>query len=238
MVGVSSQPFRVGPAFPGQEFENARAFLLFKLSEVGLAEKDEVVSLLLREFEEGDADLAMGRVADLISGQHGQLLFRFRREKQAEGNLPGAPQPQPHRTVQLPGVVPQAVDEAGDAEVRALGRPPQHGERGAHDPADRPDSQPADQPNAPLSNRPDNSPELLPSVPVSRMLGKNAARAAPMLALAAIIASNCLAWASGQCLRSVADTWPARPRHMATANTFAATFMCISPWMKAVDANK
>lgn len=37
-------------------FENARAFLLFKLSEVGLAEKDEVVSLLLREFEEGDAD--------------------------------------------------------------------------------------------------------------------------------------------------------------------------------------
>jgi PAS domain S-box-containing protein len=37
-------------------FENARAFLMFKLSEVGLAEKDEVVSLLLREFEEGDAD--------------------------------------------------------------------------------------------------------------------------------------------------------------------------------------
>lgn len=37
-------------------FENARAYLMFKLSEVGLAEKDEVVSLLLREFEEGDAD--------------------------------------------------------------------------------------------------------------------------------------------------------------------------------------
>lgn len=37
-------------------FENARAYLMFKLSEFGLAEKDEVVSLLLREFEEGDAD--------------------------------------------------------------------------------------------------------------------------------------------------------------------------------------
>ncbi|WP_026091198.1 GGDEF and EAL domain-containing protein [Blastomonas sp. AAP53] len=37
-------------------FENARGYLMFKLSEHGLAEKDEVVSLLLREFEEGDAD--------------------------------------------------------------------------------------------------------------------------------------------------------------------------------------
>ncbi|WP_155645875.1 PAS domain-containing protein, partial [Erythrobacter donghaensis] len=37
-------------------FENARAYLMFKFSEQGLAEKDEVVSLLLREFEEGDAD--------------------------------------------------------------------------------------------------------------------------------------------------------------------------------------
>lgn len=37
-------------------FDNARAYLLFKLSEVGMAEKDEVVSLLLREFEDGDAD--------------------------------------------------------------------------------------------------------------------------------------------------------------------------------------
>ncbi|WP_373487180.1 putative bifunctional diguanylate cyclase/phosphodiesterase [Blastomonas sp.] len=37
-------------------FENARAYLLFKVSEFGLAEKEEVVSLLLREFEEGDAD--------------------------------------------------------------------------------------------------------------------------------------------------------------------------------------
>ncbi|MNL66816.1 hypothetical protein D3C87_1913400 [compost metagenome] len=37
----------------------------------------------------------------------------------------------------------------------------------------------------PLSNRPDSSPEPLPMLPVSEMLGKNAARAAPMLALAA-----------------------------------------------------
>ncbi|MEZ5710724.1 MAG: EAL domain-containing protein [Blastomonas sp.] len=36
--------------------ENARAFLMLKLNEAGLAEKNEVVSLLLREFEEGEAD--------------------------------------------------------------------------------------------------------------------------------------------------------------------------------------
>lgn len=35
---------------------NARAFLLSQISEAGLAEKEEVVSLLLREFEETDAD--------------------------------------------------------------------------------------------------------------------------------------------------------------------------------------
>jgi len=36
--------------------ENARAFLMFNVSAAGHAEKDEVVSLLLREFEEGEAD--------------------------------------------------------------------------------------------------------------------------------------------------------------------------------------
>nr|WP_245647652.1 GGDEF and EAL domain-containing protein [Novosphingobium lentum] len=36
--------------------ETARVFLSAKISEAGLAEKSEVVSLLLREFEEGEAD--------------------------------------------------------------------------------------------------------------------------------------------------------------------------------------
>jgi PAS domain-containing protein len=36
--------------------EAARAFLLGKVAEAGMAEKSEVVSLLLREFEEGEAD--------------------------------------------------------------------------------------------------------------------------------------------------------------------------------------
>ena len=36
--------------------ESARAWLLLKMNEVGLAEKNEVVSMLLREFEEGGAD--------------------------------------------------------------------------------------------------------------------------------------------------------------------------------------
>ena len=37
-------------------FETARMFLDGKLAEAGLVDKDDVVSLLLREFEEGDAD--------------------------------------------------------------------------------------------------------------------------------------------------------------------------------------
>ena len=37
-------------------FEMARTFLEGKLAEAGLVDKDDVVSLLLREFEEGDAD--------------------------------------------------------------------------------------------------------------------------------------------------------------------------------------
>eukprot|EP01037_Dinobryon_pediforme_P005587 gene5589-5645_t len=37
-------------------FETARTFLDGKLAEAGLVDKDDVVSLLLREFEEGDAD--------------------------------------------------------------------------------------------------------------------------------------------------------------------------------------
>jgi diguanylate cyclase (GGDEF)-like protein/PAS domain S-box-containing protein len=36
--------------------ENARAFLTARIAEAGMAEKNEVVSLLLREFEEGEAD--------------------------------------------------------------------------------------------------------------------------------------------------------------------------------------
>ena len=36
--------------------ENARSFLTARIAEAGVAEKNEVVSLLLREFEEGEAD--------------------------------------------------------------------------------------------------------------------------------------------------------------------------------------
>lgn len=36
--------------------ENARSFLIARIAEAGMAEKNEVVSLLLREFEEGEAD--------------------------------------------------------------------------------------------------------------------------------------------------------------------------------------
>lgn len=36
--------------------ENARSFLTARIAEAGMAEKNEVVSLLLREFEEGEAD--------------------------------------------------------------------------------------------------------------------------------------------------------------------------------------
>ncbi len=36
--------------------ENARSFLVARIAEAGMAEKNEVVSLLLREFEEGEAD--------------------------------------------------------------------------------------------------------------------------------------------------------------------------------------
>jgi diguanylate cyclase (GGDEF)-like protein/PAS domain S-box-containing protein len=36
--------------------ENARSFLSARIAEAGMAEKNEVVSLLLREFEEGEAD--------------------------------------------------------------------------------------------------------------------------------------------------------------------------------------
>lgn len=40
----------------GGSVENARTFLGGKVAEAGMAEKSEVVSLLLREFEEGEAD--------------------------------------------------------------------------------------------------------------------------------------------------------------------------------------
>ena len=68
--------------------ENARSFLTARIAEAGVAEKNEVVSLLLREFEEGEADwlwqidtsrrvrgvsprfaFALGQSADAIDGQ-------------------------------------------------------------------------------------------------------------------------------------------------------------------------
>ncbi|MFM6949789.1 MAG: putative bifunctional diguanylate cyclase/phosphodiesterase, partial [Novosphingobium sp.] len=68
--------------------ENARSFLTARIAEAGVAEKNEVVSLLLREFEEGEADwlwqvdtsrrvrgvsprfaFALGQSADEIDGQ-------------------------------------------------------------------------------------------------------------------------------------------------------------------------
>lgn len=68
--------------------ENARSFLAARIAEAGMAEKNEVVSLLLREFEEGEADwlwqtdparrvrsvsarfaFALGRPAEEIDGQ-------------------------------------------------------------------------------------------------------------------------------------------------------------------------
>lgn len=68
--------------------ENARSFLTARIAEAGVAEKNEVVSLLLREFEEGEADwlwqidpsrrvrsvsprfaFALGKSADEIDGK-------------------------------------------------------------------------------------------------------------------------------------------------------------------------
>ncbi|MEY4238818.1 MAG: hypothetical protein RL339_1419 [Pseudomonadota bacterium] len=68
--------------------ENARSFLIARIAEAGMAEKNEVVSLLLREFEEGEADwlwqidtsrrvrsvsprfaFALGKSADEIDGK-------------------------------------------------------------------------------------------------------------------------------------------------------------------------
>ena len=53
MVGVSALFISVVAL---GSVENARSFLTARLAEAGMAEKNEVVSLLLKEFEEGEAD--------------------------------------------------------------------------------------------------------------------------------------------------------------------------------------
>jgi diguanylate cyclase (GGDEF)-like protein/PAS domain S-box-containing protein len=54
LFGFASMAF--GGVLTHGAISNARTFLTARIAEVGVAEKDEVVSLLLREFEENEAD--------------------------------------------------------------------------------------------------------------------------------------------------------------------------------------
>ena len=77
------------------------------------------------------------------------------------------------------------------------------------------------QPHEPLLNRPDNALLAVPALAVRAMRGKNAARAAPMLALAAI--SCCSAWRMSGRRSSRSDGMPSGTSRSATAPPSACT---------------